>query len=144
MKQKHKPSERVNIEELKEPATRQLYASELNDKLRRSRISNMSPNETWKTTSEICKETAKGASGTKKANQKPSTSKEVQELSAKQKKLRDEIESSQNKQRKQQLKKERNKVFNKLKNQLKFEKTAELDKELKEIEAYKDDPGKHY
>ena len=77
MKQKHKPFKRVNIEKLKEPAARQLYASELSDKLRQNRISNMSPNETWKTTSEICKETAKGASGTKKANQMPSTSKDV-------------------------------------------------------------------
>ena len=35
IKQKYKPSERVNIEKLKEPTTRQLYASELNEKLRR-------------------------------------------------------------------------------------------------------------
>ena len=34
IKQKYKPSERVNIEKLKEPTTRQLYASELNEKLR--------------------------------------------------------------------------------------------------------------
>ena len=34
--------------------------------------------------------------GTKEANQKPSTSKEMQELSSKQKKLRDEAESNQN------------------------------------------------
>ena len=40
MKQKHKSFERVNIEELKEPATRQLYASELNDKLRQCSILN--------------------------------------------------------------------------------------------------------
>ena len=56
----------------------------------------MSPNEAWKTTSEICKETAKGALGTKEANQKPSTSKEMQELLSKQKKFRDEAESNQN------------------------------------------------
>ena len=71
----------------------------------------MSPNEAWKTTSEICKEIAEGVLGTKKANQKPSISKEVQELSSKQKKLRDEAESNQNKQQRQQLKKERNKVL---------------------------------
>ena len=57
----------------------------------------MSPNDAWKTTSEICKETAKRVLGTKEANKKPSKSKEVQKLSSKQKKLRDEAESSQNK-----------------------------------------------
>ena len=76
----------------------------------------MSPNEAWKTTSEICKESVKGVLGAKQANEKPSTSNEVQELLLKQKKLRNEVESSQNKQRRQQLKKERNKVLNKLRN----------------------------
>ena len=70
----------------------------------------MSPNKAWKTTSKICKETAKGASGTKEANQKSPTSKEVQESASKQKKFIDEVESNQNKQQKQQLKKERSKV----------------------------------
>ena len=60
------------------------------------------------------------------------------------KKLRDEAESSQNKQRRQQLKKERNTVLNKLRNQFNFEKTAELDEGLKDIEAYKDDASKYY
>ena len=41
-------------------------------------------NEAWKTTSEICKETAKVVFGTKEIDQKPSTSKEVHELSSKQ------------------------------------------------------------
>ena len=76
----------------------------------------MSPNEAWKTTSEICKESVKGVLGAKQAKEKPSTSNEVQELLLKQKKLRNEVESSQNKQRRQQLKKERNKVLNKLRN----------------------------
>ena len=75
MKQKHKPSETVNIEKLKEPVNKHLYASELNDKLRQSSISNMSPNEAWKRTSGICKETAKRVLGTKEANWKLSTSK---------------------------------------------------------------------
>ena len=57
----------------------------------------MSTNEAWKIASEICQESGKGVLGTKEANQKPLTSKEVQELSSKQKKLRDEAESSQNK-----------------------------------------------
>ena len=47
------------------------------------------------------------------------------------KKLMDEAESSQNKQRRQQLKKERNTVLNKLRNQFNFEKTAELDEGLR-------------
>ena len=34
MKEKHKPSETVNIEKLKEPVSKHLYASELNEKLR--------------------------------------------------------------------------------------------------------------
>ena len=59
-------------------------------------------------------------------------------------KFRDEAESNQNKQQKQQLKRERNIILNKLRNQLKFEKTSELDEELKEVEAYKDYPSKCY
>ena len=111
MKQKHMPPERVNIEKLKEQATRQLYASELNDKLRQSSISFMSANETWRITLEICKETAKGVLGTKEANRKPSTSKEKHELSSKQKDHWDEAESNQNKQQRHELKKERNRVL---------------------------------
>ena len=57
------------------------------------------------------------------------------------KEMRDEAESNQNKQQRQWLKAERNKVFKKLRNQLKSKKTAELDEELKVIEAYKDDPS---
>ena len=64
----------------------------------------MSSNKAWETTSKICKETAKGASGTKEANQKSPTSKEVQESSSKQKKLIDEVESNQNKQKGSNLK----------------------------------------
>ena len=60
------------------------------------------------------------------------------------KEMRDEAESNQNKQQRQRLKTERNKVFKKLRNQLKSKKTAELDEELKVIEAYKDDPSKYY
>ena len=82
----------------------------------------MSPNDAWKETSDICKGTVKRVLGTKEAYQKPSTSKEVQKLSSKQKNLRDEAESNQDKPRRQQLKKERNKVLNRLKSQLKLEK----------------------
>ena len=42
------------------------------------------------------------------------------------------------------LKKERNKVLSKIRNQLKFEKVPEMDEELKEIQACKDDPSKYY
>ena len=87
---------------------------------------------------------SKGVLGTNNANQKSSTSKEVQELSSKQMKLRDEAESSQNKQWGKKLKKERNKVLSKIRNQLKFEKVPEMDEELKEIQACKDDPSKYY
>ena len=59
-------------------------------------------------------------------------------------KLRDEAESSQNKQWGKKLKKERNKVLSKIRNQLKFEKVPEIDEELKEIQACKDDPSKYY
>ena len=41
MKQKQKPSERVYIRKLKERATRQLYASKLNGKIRQNSISNI-------------------------------------------------------------------------------------------------------
>ena len=104
----------------------------------------MSPNEAWKIASEICQESGKGVLGTKEANQKPLTSKEVQELSSKQKKLRDEAESSQNKWRRQQLKKEKDKILDILRNQFKFEKIAEIDEELKEMKVYKDNPIKYY
>ena len=43
----------------------------------------MFPNEPWKAISEIYEEIAEGVLGTKKAKQKPLTSKYVQELSTK-------------------------------------------------------------
>ena len=61
------------------------------------------------------------------------------------KEIRDEAEFNKaNKQQRQQLKTEKNKVLKKLRNLLKFYKTAEMDEELKVIEAYKDDPSKYY
>ena len=45
----------------------------------------MFPNEPWKAISEIYEEIAEGVLGTKKAKQKPLTSKYVQELSTKKK-----------------------------------------------------------
>ena len=59
--------------------------------------------------------------------------------------IKDEAEFNKaNKQQRQQLKTEKHKVLKKLRNLLKFKKTAEMDEELKVIEAYKVDPSKYY
>ena len=52
----------------------------------------VTPNEAWKTVTMTCKETVKTIFGVKEPNNKPSTYKELQILSSKQKKLRDEID----------------------------------------------------
>ena len=86
-----------------------------------------------------CKETVKTIFGAKESNIEPSTYKELQKLSSKQKKLRDEIDppTTKEKSRRKQLKDERNKTLKKIKNLLKTEQTVDL--ELKEIEEYKED-----
>ena len=61
-----------------------------------------------------------------------------------QKKLRDDAESSQNKEIRAKLKKERNKTLKEIKKILSTEQNLILEEKLKEIEKHKDDSNKYY
>ena len=64
----------------------------------------------------------------------------VQELSLKQRKLKTDKESNQNKEQWRELNIERNKTLKQLKKELRNDNDKQLDLELRDIEKYKDDP----
>ena len=64
----------------------------------------------------------------------------VQELSLKQRKLKTDKESNQNKEQWRELNIERNKTLKQLEKELRNDNDKQLDLELRDIEKYKDDP----
>ena len=132
----------IDVDKLRDPDLRGKYKTELNIRLIEGRKDTEHPDASWKRISQTCKETAKEILGLKEPNKRQSSSKMVLELSAKQKKLRDDGESTRNKDHRIQIKRERNKTFKALQKQLRIEKDNKLDLELKDIERYKDDSNK--
>ena len=68
----------------------------------------------------------------------------MRELSSQQKKLKNDAESTTDKTKLLQLKQQRNSVMRQIKQQVMMETNAQLDKELQDIERYKDDSNKCY
>ena len=54
IKQWFKKSERININNLKDPTTQKNFAAELNQKLTQNHIEHMVPNKSWKTVAMTC------------------------------------------------------------------------------------------
>ena len=67
----------------------------------------------------------------------------IKSLSEKQKKIRNDVESTKDKKKRTLLKKERSKTLKDLKKLLKEEEENQLDEELKQIEQHKDDSNKY-
>ena len=105
---------------------------------------NEKPTVSWNRIAITCEETAKHVLGLKHNQHKTSTSIEIRELSSQRKKLKNDAESTTDKTKRLQLKQQRNSVMRQIKRQLKIETNAELDKELQDIERYKDDSNKCY
>ena len=77
------------------------------------------PDDSWKRIATTCKETAQNILGLKKKNTKNVTTEEMQELSMKQKKLCDNIESTTDKCKRRKLISERNEILNQMKYKIK-------------------------
>ena len=144
MKQQKIKSVTYNIDKLKDPEIRNTYSVELNKKLASYEDQNEKPTVSWNRIAIACKETAKHVLGLKHNQHKTSTPIEIRELSSQQKKLRNDAESTTDKTKRLQLKQQRNSVMRQIKQQLKMETNAKLDKELLDIERYKDDSNKCY
>ena len=144
MKQQKIKSVTYNIEKLKDPDIRNTYSVELNKKLASYEHQNEKPTISWNRIAIACKETAKHVLGLKHNQHKTSTSIEIRELSSQQKKLKNDAESTTDKTKRLQLKQQRNSVMRQIKQQLKMETNAKLDKELQDVERYKDDSNKCY
>ena len=144
MKIQRKKSEKIDVDKLREPEIRKAYSEELETNLNRNKPQNETPNDTWNRIATTCKETASKILGFKERNKKPSSSEHIKELSEKQKKLRDEIESTTAKSKRIKLQKERNQTMTQMKQLLKDERNSILDNELQEIEKYKDDSNKFF
>lgn len=96
MKQQLKKSKRSNIHKPKDRKTQSNFAATMKQMLSQKQIKTMTPNETWKTVALTCKETSRKKLGVKEINNKPSEFREIQILSLKQNKVRDELESTKN------------------------------------------------
>ena len=118
------------------------YREQLNTRILENRKEDEHPNASWKRISETCKEAAKDVIGLKEPNKGHSSSLIVRELSAKQKKLRADADSSKDERHRIELKRERNNTLKQLEKELKSEKDKMLDLKLQDIEKYKDDSNK--
>ena len=90
----------------------QKYRNDLQTRLEVERQENERPDTTWKRIAKACKETAKDIVGIKEFSKTQSSSLiEQEQLSLKQRKLKADKESTQNKEQSRELNKERNKTF---------------------------------
>ena len=129
---------------LRDPEMSQRYRKDLKTRLEVERQENERRDTTWKRIEKACKETARNTVGIKQFSKTQSTSLIVQELSLKQRKLKTDKESNQNKEQRRELNIERNEFLKQLKKELRNDNDKQLDLELQYIEKYKDDSSKGY
>ena len=129
---------------MRDPEIRKQYRDQLQDRLVNERKNDEHPNDSWNKISQICKETAKDIVGIKEPNKAQSSSPTIIELSKKQRKLKGDAESCQNKEQRTELKRERARTLKKLRKELRNENDNALDLELTDREKYKDDSNKCY
>ena len=122
----------------------QRYRKDLKTRLEVERQENERRDTTWKRIEKACKETARNTVGIKQFSKTQSSSLIVQELSLKQRKLKTDKESNQNKEQRRELNIERNEFLKQLKKELRNDNDKQLDLELQYIEKYKDDSSKGY
>ena len=132
------------MNKLTDPEMTQKYSNDLQTRFEVKIQENEIPDTTWKRITKACKETARDTVGIKEFSKTQSSSLIKQELSLKQKKLKADKESNQNKEQRRKLKKERNKNLKQLKKELRNDNDKQLNSELQDIEKYKDESNKCY
>lgn len=144
-KRKGKRKERINIESLQHPVVQEVYQKELWSKIDELDVEeqDVCPQMKWNQITKVLKETAKNVLGTKHPLRRYQ-SKKVQELSEKQKKIRNDIEATRSKQKRNKLKKERNSLLHQIQKELQKEETNKLNEKIQEIESFKEDSNRMY
>ena len=105
----------------------------------------VNPDDIWKEVSNICIKSAQKVIGNTTTRTEKHKDEPLKKLSNHlQKDLRSRIESSTKKERRIELKKERNKTINKVKARIRIIEEANLNKEIEELEMYKEDTIKYY
>ena len=144
LKRQFNKSERLDVNRLRDLEMSQRYRKDLKTRLQVERQENERQDTTWKRIAKACKETVRNTVGIKQFSKTQSSSLIVQELSLKQRKLKTDKESNQNKEQRRELNIETNKFLKQLKKELQNDNDKQLDLELQCIEKYKDDSNKRY
>ena len=105
---------------------------------------NENPNEKWNKLTVICKKCAEDTIGFIKGNKRKQEDPEIENLSNKQKDLREKIESCKQKQKRIKMRKERNKIMNQIKKRATEVNEKEIENELSSIENKHSEASKYY
>ena len=111
LKRQFKKSERLDVNRLRDLEMSQRYRKDLKTRLEVERQENERRDTNWKRIAKTCKETVRNTVGIKQFSKTQSSSLIVQELSLKQRKLKTDKESNQNKEQRRELNIERNKFL---------------------------------
>ena len=132
----------VDINKLQTPEYRNQYKTYVSDSYSQ-RTEEKSPQDQWDNIKNACLEAAEKTLGTTK-NQTRSENPEIKILSEKQKKIRNDINCSQNKKTIEKLKKERNQILREIHSKLEEEVLQKINSLTEEIEVTKNDSTRTY
>ena len=131
-----KREKKINIKNLSNADMRTSYKNTVKRQMNKI-LETDNPDEKWNKITEICLKSAEEALGFEERTKNKLNNIEIEKLSKKQKKLKNDIEATIDKEKRQELKTGRNRIMNEIKVLVKHTKDQELEKELKDIE------GKH-
>ena len=145
--QNRKNQERFDVEKLRNPEVREQYKQEA-ERIYKSSIPEppntpIDPQERWNAIIKASTEAARTTIGKKKKTKK-SQNTEIKRLSQEQMELRNKINNSKDKTKRESLRKERNQKLKEIHRLLKEEQEEEIDKLVEEVESAKNDSNKMY
>ena len=144
-KENHK--QKLNLEKLQNPITRARYAVSVEMKImdaeeNRNEEQNINAQEQWNNIVEANHKSAQEILGRRKKRQEDSQ--KVQELSDKQKKIYQQINSISEEEKKKELRQERNKVMKETHSELGKIAERKIEREISEIEEARDNSNRMY
>ena len=139
--QNTKKTPKLNLDKLRDTEYRQKYKKIVEVKLEKGKTRNVQ--ERWTNIAETCVKAAEEVVG-RKQSEKKSGNKEIEELSQKQKSIRNDMNATNTKKGKEKLHKQRNKALKEIHSKLKEEEEKKIREMVEEIEKYKDDSRKMF
>ena len=127
---------KLDIEKLKNKEDKDKYEEKIYEKMKEVKIDNVQ--NKWKEIVKTCIETAEETIGRKRTDKK-SESKQIKNLSAMQKKIRNDINAISDPGKRADKRKERNKVLKEIHDTLQREQQKEIMRLVEEVETHKDD-----